>query len=97
MDLIKPETLPVWVWILLAAALLGQALWIYRDAARRGEHAFLWGFLGLFNIPSGLFVYLIATRLIMKSRTCPQCGKRIGEKAGYCPVCGRKQEGTGKP
>jgi hypothetical protein len=92
MDMKNIETLPIWVWILLAAALFCQALWIYRDAARRGEHALLWGFFGLLNIPSNLLVYLLVTRLIMKSRTCPECGKRIGEKAKYCPACGRMQE-----
>jgi len=99
MDLKRPETMPVWAWILLATALLCQALWIYRDASRRGEHAFLWGFFGLFNVPSCLLIYLLVTRLIMKSRTCQGCGKRIGEKATFCPACGRKQEdrrpGTG--
>ncbi|NLC52720.1 MAG: sigmaY antisigma factor component [Firmicutes bacterium] len=53
------------VWLaypLIAVLLLTQALWIFHDARKRGENAWLWGLLGLLNVPSSLIVYLLVTR-----------------------------------
>ena len=53
------------VWLaypLIAILLLTQALWIFHDARKRGENAWLWGLLGLLNVPSSLIVYLLVTR-----------------------------------
>lgn len=53
--------------ILLAAMLITQACWIYKDAKKRGEkYYFLWGLFGLLNIPSNLIIYLIVTRIIFE-------------------------------
>jgi hypothetical protein len=83
--------LPIWAWGLLAAILLTQALWIFLDAAKRGEKKFLWGFFGLLNFPSSLIVYLLVTRSLGKTKTCSGCGRRIGEKSRFCPECGKNQ------
>jgi hypothetical protein len=82
---------PVWAWIPLFALLFSQALWIYLDAAKRGERKFLWGFFGLLNFPSSLFAYLIATRVFAKTRPCGACGKAVPKGARFCPHCGKLQ------
>ncbi|HBR29676.1 MAG TPA: sigmaY antisigma factor component [Firmicutes bacterium] len=51
-----------WVYLLLAILLFSQALWIFVDARKRGENAWLWGLLGLLNVPSSLIIYLLVTR-----------------------------------
>lgn len=75
-----------WVWPLIVTLLLVQAIWIFQDARRRGEAAWLWGALGLLNVPSSLIVYLLVTRL--RQRPCPACGRRGPRGARYCPHCG---------
>jgi hypothetical protein len=88
----QSTTLPIWAWVLLASVLFLQALWIYLDAAKRNENKFIWGFLGLFNFPSSLLVYLLVTRLVIKTTLCTKCGKRIMKEAKYCPECGEMIE-----
>ena len=51
-----------WGYLLLAILLFSQALWIFVDARKRGENAWLWGLLGLLNVPSSLIIYLLVTR-----------------------------------
>lgn len=75
-----------WLWFLVVILLLAQAIWIFQDARRRGEAAWLWGPLGLLNVPSSLIVYLLVTRL--RQRPCPACGRRGPRGARYCPHCG---------
>jgi hypothetical protein len=94
MDGLTTARFPLWAWILLGCLLLGQAVWIYLDATKRGERKrVFWGLFGLLNVPSSLLVYLLVTRTLLKTRSCRACGKRIGAKALFCPECGRKQEG----
>lgn len=52
-------SLPGWAWIVLAILLILQAAWIFRDAKRRGYNPWLWGALGLLNVPSSLIIYLL--------------------------------------
>jgi heme/copper-type cytochrome/quinol oxidase subunit 3 len=56
-----------WLYILIAVLLFSQALWIFFDARKRGENPWLWGLLGLLNVPSSLIVYLLVTRRKRKS------------------------------
>jgi ribosomal protein L40E len=91
MDSVKTFTMPLWGWVLIGSVLLSQAIWIYRDAAKRGENKFLWGFFGLLNCPESLLVYLLVTRYIVKHKICSACGKRIPGKAKFCPECGKSQ------
>jgi hypothetical protein len=58
----------LWPYFLLAALAFGQALWIFSDARKRGENHWLWGFLGLLNVPSSLIVYLLVTRVYRKKK-----------------------------
>ncbi|MDV3428498.1 MAG: sigmaY antisigma factor component [Bacillota bacterium] len=61
----KTKTLII-VILIVAPLLIIQALWIFRDARKRGEKGYiLWGLFGLINVPESLLVYLIVTRLII--------------------------------
>lgn len=82
------RNVPAAVFILIAMALFAQATWIYLDAEKRGTNKWLWGFFGLLNVPSNLIIYLIVTRLFMKSSLCPVCGRQIQRGWRYCPGCG---------
>jgi hypothetical protein len=54
------------VLIILIPLLIAQAVWIFRDAKKRGgKYYWLWGFFGLLNIPESLIVYLLVTRVIL--------------------------------
>lgn len=47
--------------------LLIQSIWIFKDAKKRGEkYYWLWGIIGILNVPESLIVYLIVTRIILK-------------------------------
>jgi hypothetical protein len=46
-------------WFVLAGALFCQGMWIFQDARRHGLNRWLWGILGLLNIPTSLIVYLL--------------------------------------
>lgn len=61
------KTMAWWLYILIAVLLFSQALWIFFDARKRGENPWLWGLLGLLNVPSSLIVYLLVTRRKRKS------------------------------
>lgn len=53
------QSIPIYVWVIVGIALLIQASWIFWDAAKRGEHKWLWGFFGLINAPGNLIITLI--------------------------------------
>lgn len=57
--MIRDFSFPGWAWILLATLLILQAAWIFRDAKHRGYNPWLWGALGLLNVPSSLIIYLL--------------------------------------
>ena len=84
--------IPFQAWILIAVILTSQGLWMFNDARKRGMNKWLWGFFGLLNCPSNLIVYLIVSRIVMKSVTCHSCGKKISYKHKYCPHCGVDQD-----
>lgn len=46
-----------WQWLLMAVVLLGQAIFIFQDAQKRGAKAWLWGLYGLTSCPTALIVY----------------------------------------
>lgn len=62
------KTVPWFLYILLAVLAFGQAFWIFNDARKRGENHWLWGLLGLLNVPSSLIVYLLVTRVYKKRK-----------------------------
>lgn len=72
--------------IVLICLILTQAVWIFLDARKRGENYWLWGFLGLLNVPTSLIVYLLVTRY--RSHRCPNCGEHVKREFKVCPHCG---------
>lgn len=54
------------IFLIITPFLFMQALWIFKDAKKRGDKGcVLWGLFGLINIPESLLVYLIVTRIII--------------------------------
>jgi hypothetical protein len=54
------------VLALVVPLLLLQASWIFQDAKKRDEkYYWLWGLFGLINVPQGIIIYLIVTRVIL--------------------------------
>lgn len=51
------NTLTWWQWALIAVLLLGQGIFIFQDAQKRGAKAWLWGLYGLTSVPTALIVY----------------------------------------
>ncbi|WP_425448488.1 zinc-ribbon domain-containing protein [Dethiothermospora halolimnae] len=80
------------IWGGIATLLLIQASWIFYDASKRGENKWLWGIFGLLNVPSNLIIYLIVTRIIFKTKECPNCRKNIKLNSKYCSYCGEPVE-----
>lgn len=80
----KPEHVPLMV--LLMFLVTTQAVWIFLDARKRGENYWLWGILGMTNVPSALIVYLLVTR--NRKVRCPDCGQLFTKKHRSCPQCG---------
>ncbi|MGF7057838.1 hypothetical protein [Brassicibacter mesophilus] len=70
---------PSWFWTitlpLLALILFGQALWIFRDAQKRGIFPWFWGFWGLLQFPTPLIFYYFF--VVRKNK---QKGKERGNK-----------------
>lgn len=83
---------PIWAWIILITILTVQGIWIFNDASKRNMNKWLWGFFGLLNSPTNLIIYLIVSRMIIKSKKCPACGRKINYQFTYCPHCGERQE-----
>lgn len=86
------STVPIVVWVLIMCALLIQGIWMFNDAAKRGMNKWLWGILGLMNIPSNLIIYLIVSRRIIGVKKCHSCNKKINKSFKYCPHCGKIDE-----
>ncbi|MTI67283.1 MAG: zinc ribbon domain-containing protein [Firmicutes bacterium] len=84
------KEVPIFMWIIIATLLLIQASWIFYDASKRGERKWLWGTFGLLNVPSNLIIYLIVTRLVMKTKKCDYCNKNIRKESYFCPYCGKE-------
>jgi len=56
------ESLPVWAWLLLAALLLAQGIWLFRDARKRDARHWFWGLWGCIQFPTPLVVYWLLVR-----------------------------------
>lgn len=69
----QPIYTPGWAWALMAALLIAQAAWIFRDAKRRGYNPWLWGAFGLLNVPSSLIIYLLVVNTRDEKRRDRRC------------------------
>lgn len=86
-------TLTWYQWLAVAAILLAQGTWIFLDARKRGDRAWLWGLYGLIQFPTPLIIYLLVTRYWGKVR-CPACGRRQQQQAPHCENCGEPLPGV---
>jgi predicted nucleic acid-binding Zn ribbon protein len=74
------------VWILIA-------IWVYKDAEKRGKNGVLWLIIVILLGLIGLIIYLVVRgEKSAPSRHCPNCGRAIPEDARSCPYCNKKFE-----
>jgi hypothetical protein len=73
------------------------AIWVYRDAEKRGSSGVLWLLLVLITGIIGLIIWLVVRPPIGgkpkqqsdQDRMCPSCGRHIPMDAQVCPYCGK--------
>jgi uncharacterized membrane protein len=75
------------------------AIWVYKDAEKRGSSGPLWLIIVLLTGIIGLIIWLVIRPPIggkpgqqgtVTGRTCPSCGRPIPMDAQICPYCGNK-------
>jgi peptidoglycan/LPS O-acetylase OafA/YrhL len=74
------------VWILVA-------IWVYRDAEKRGKNKVLWLIIVILIGIIGLIIWLVIRGDVIDKaggRKCLHCGREIPEDAMTCPYCGTK-------
>ena len=87
-------------FIPLIAVIIGivLAIWVYRDAEKRGSSGALWLIIVLITGIIGLIIWLIVRPPIggkkeaSSERRCPNCGRIIPNDARVCPYCSKKFE-----
>jgi hypothetical protein len=79
------------------------AIWVYKDAERRGSSGILWLIIVFFTGIIGLIIWLVVRPPIGghpqaggiggappgQGRMCPNCGRPIPMDASVCPYCGK--------
>ena len=71
------------------------AVWVYKDAEKRGSNGALWLIIVMLTGIIGIIIWLIVRPPIgghpkQSERMCPNCGRPIPMDANICPYCGRK-------
>ena len=79
------------------------AIWLYKDAQKRGKDGMIWVVLliiaSIFLSFLGLIIVIVIWLAIRPpvggvvgkvERKCPNCGRAIPEDARVCPYCGKK-------
>ena len=87
----------VWfiIWLLIA-------IWVYKDAEKRGKSGALWLIIVILLGLIGIIIWLIIRPPIggekpaaaEPDRRCPNCGRSIPMDARTCPYCGKNFEET---
>lgn len=74
------------------------AIWVYKDAEKRGSSGALWLIIVIFTGIIGLIIWLVVRPPIGgkpqqqgpgTGRVCPNCGRPIPMDARTCPYCGK--------
>ena len=88
----------LWVVIWFVIAIL-IAIWVYRDAEKRGSSGPLWLIIVIITGIIGIIIWLLvrppiggAKKAEISDRRCPGCGRVIPMDARVCPYCGKKFE-----
>ena len=73
------------------------AIWVYKDAEKRGKSGVLWLIIVIILGLIGIIIWLairppIGGEKPASSRNCPNCGRGIPEDARSCPYCNKKFE-----
>jgi uncharacterized membrane protein len=84
-------------WFIIAIVI---AIWVYRDAEKRGKSGALWLIIIIITGLIGLIIWFVVRPPIggekatktSSERRCPNCGKIIPEDARVCPYCSKKFE-----
>ena len=80
------------IWILIA-------IWVYRDAEKRGSSGALWLIIVILLGLIGIIIWLVvrppiggkpASQVQQPERRCPNCGRPIPMDARVCPYCSKK-------
>ena len=83
------------IWILIA-------IWVYRDAEKRGSSGALWLIIVILLGLIGIIIWLVvrppiggaptqqAQQAQQPERRCPNCGRPIPMDARVCPYCSKK-------
>ena len=75
------------------------AIWVYKDAEKRGKSGVLWLIIVILLGLIGIIIWLIlrppiggVPKQVSSDRRCPNCGRVIPEDAKLCPYCSKKFE-----
>lgn len=77
------------------------AIWVYKDAQKRGSSGALWLIIVILTGIIGLIIWFVVRPPIggekkaatSSERRCPNCGRVIPDDARTCPYCGKNFEG----
>ncbi len=103
-----PDAVPAWAFmglgmlciIPLVMLIIGilLAIWVYKDAKKRGSSGALWLLIVIITGIIGLIIWLVVRPPIGgekpagSDRRCPNCGRTIPMDARACPYCAKKFE-----